>query len=104
MGRGKNSENGAERKSPNGYWYVKVDGKWRLKHHLVAEKMLGRPLLEDESVRFVTGNKDKLTYDNIKVVKKGKASLRRRLSVVEARIEEYEAERDQLKKDIDAQS
>lgn len=102
MGRGKNAINGAERKAPNGYWYVKVDGKWRLKHHIAMEQILGRPLQADESVRFVTGNKENYKSDNLRVVVKGKASLRRRLAVVEAKIDEYVAERDRLIEEIKA--
>jgi len=39
---------------PNGFIKVKVaePDVWRLKHHLVAEEMLGRPLREGERVHL----------------------------------------------------
>ena len=100
MGRGKTADEGATRVAPNGYHYTKVDGRWRLTHHLVAEKMLGRPLKEGERVVFKTGNKLKLTEDNIQVVQKGSGSVRRRKAVLEARIEEMQAELDAINREL----
>lgn len=95
MGKGKAAEDGAERVAQNGYHYVKVDGKWRLKHHIVAEEMLGRPLRHNERVHFV-GKKTDFSAANIKVVLKGTSSSTRRLAVVEARIDELQAEKADL--------
>jgi hypothetical protein len=79
-----------------------VDGKWRLTHHLTAEKVLGRPLKEEERVHFNSGYSKK-DYDNekaVKVVVQGKSSGRRRLAALEARIAELEAEADSLRKEL----
>lgn len=101
MPRGKPAEDGAERWSPNGYLYKRVDGKWRLMHHLIAEKMLGRPIDTDrEMVRFKTGNKRNLTPENIEVIPKNKSTARKKLAMLDARIAELTAQREGLKEEI----
>lgn len=92
MARGKEAPVGTKRTSPNGYEYTKTETGWRLSHHLVAEKKLGRPLARDERVKFKTKDKTNLSPDNIEVIIKGKSSLRRRKAMIEARIEELKAE------------
>ena len=82
--------------SKNGYHYTKHEGRWRLTHHLVAEKKLGRPLREDERISFLNGNKRDLHPDNLLVTVKGKASIRQRIARLEARISELQGELDQL--------
>jgi len=99
VGKGARAEVGAERVAQNGYHYVKCEGGWRLKHHLVAEKMLGRPLKLEERVHFI-GSKTDFSPKNIRIVEKGKSSAKRRLAVVEARIEELQAERAELLSEI----
>lgn len=104
MARGQRVEVGQTRVSQNGYHYTKVeqDGKtsWRLTHHLVAEKKLGRPLREDERVSFRNGNKSDLRPDNIVVSEKGTGSVRRRKAQLEARIAELQAELDSLNEEL----
>ena len=90
--RGQPAENGTTRVAQNGYHYIKVNNKWRLAHHVEAEKMLGRPLAEDERVSFVNGKKDDLRWTNLVVTKRGTSSLRRRKAQIEARIEELQEE------------
>ena len=82
--------------SKNGYHYTKQGSRWRLTHHIVAEKKLGRDLREDERVSFLNGNKRDLHPDNLLVTVKGKASIRQRIARLEARISELQAELDQL--------
>jgi hypothetical protein len=90
--RGKAVEDGTTRVSQNGYHYTKVDGCWRLTHHLIAEEeILGRPLEPDEMVRFIDKKTD-LRKENIRVIKKGKTSLRARKAALEARIEDLQTE------------
>lgn len=101
MSRGRNAQVGDTRVSANGYHYTRVENGWRLTHHLIAEeKILGRPLREDERVHFRTGNKADLTPNNIKVVKKGKASLRQQKARLEVRIEELQAQLDEVNKEL----
>lgn len=95
MPRGAVQPIGTERKAANGYWYVKVakgDGTaWKLKHHLVAEKTLGRPL-QQEQARFKDGNIENFSPDNIEVIPIGKASIRRRIAQLESRIKDLQGE------------
>lgn len=105
MARGAAANVGATRVSANGYHYTKAvdpsDGKekWRLTHHIIAEQKLGRPLREDERVHFV-GKKSDLSPDNIKVVEKGRSSLRRRKAQIEARIQELQAELEEINREL----
>lgn len=101
MARGQAAQNGATRVSQNGYHYTKVEGKWRLTHHLVAEQKLGRPLREDERVGF-KNPKDKLNLDpsNIIVTEKGTGSIRRRKAQIEARMSELQAELDEINREL----
>lgn len=92
MARGNIAPEGATNVSKNGYHYTKQGGKWRLTHHILAEKMLGRSLFEDERVSFANGKKSDLREANIIVAKKGTTSLRRRKAQLEARIQELQAE------------
>lgn len=103
MARGQNVEVGSTRQAQNKYWYTKVaempdTGKpgWRLTHHIIAERKLGRPLRTDERVTFKDGKRTNLDPSNIVVVEKGKGSQRRRLAQIEARIQELTAERDEI--------
>lgn len=96
MTRGSAAQEGATMVSKNGYHYTKQGSRWRLTHHIVAEKKLGRDLREDERVSFLNGNKEDLHPDNLLVTVKGKASIRQRIARLEARISELQAELDQL--------
>lgn len=107
MARGQNAEIGATRVSQNGYHYTKVadadgNGKpgWRLTHHLIAEKKLGRRLRESERVSFQDGKKTNLKANNIVVTEKGRSSIRRRKAYLEARIEELQAELDDINAEL----
>lgn len=105
MARGALAPLGSTRVSANGYHYTKaIDPAtnkecWRLTHHILAEKKLGRPLREDERVHFV-GSKSNLSFDNIKIVERGRGSLRRRKAQIEARIAELQAELDEINKEL----
>jgi len=101
MARGKNKPVGSERIAPNGYHYIKVqnaDGttQWRFKHHMAMEKYLGRPLREDERVSFVTGNKADFSEENLVLSIKGTKSNARRKAQIEARIQELQAQLEEL--------
>jgi septal ring factor EnvC (AmiA/AmiB activator) len=93
MPRGKKSPDGEEYIAANGYKYRKVDGKWRLLHHVIAEEqILGRPLLPSESVRFKSPDKLDLRADNLEVVVKHIGTLQKRKARLEAQIEELQAQ------------
>jgi hypothetical protein len=59
--------NGITRAIAGDYLQIRVHGQWRLKHHLVAEEKLGRPLVEGERVYFIDGDNRNFDPDNIKV-------------------------------------
>lgn len=88
MARGKPSKDGDERWSKNGYLYRRVGpGNWRPVHHIIAEEALGRPINTSvDYVRFKDGDPKNLKPENIEVVPKGKASLRRQIAALESRI------------------
>lgn len=97
MPRGQASKDGETNVSANGYHYTRKDGKWRLTHHLVAEEKYGHKInTEVHVVRFIDGDRTNLHPDNIEVILKNKATARKRLAQIEARIKELEAERDEL--------
>lgn len=106
MPRGMLSAEGETNVAANGYHYTKTkDDGWRLTHHLVAERILGRPIdTSKEIVRFI--DKDKTNFDpsNIEVIPKGKVSARKRLAQIEARIKELLAEKEDLERELGLRS
>lgn len=95
MPRGKPSKDGATNVAANGYHYTKVDGKFRLTHHIIAERALGRAIAPDELVSFADNDRTNLDPSNI-VVSKKKASLDARIAALQAKKLEVEAELDKL--------
>jgi hypothetical protein len=106
MGRGQTAEVNATRTSQNGYHYTKTDKGWRLTHHLTAEKKLGRPLEEDEIVKFVDKKFKRDPYNpaGVVVIRKKTTSLRRRKAAIEARLDELKAELDYINKQLEGRS
>jgi hypothetical protein len=100
MPRGRAAKVDDRNVSANGYHYIRTENGWRLEHHVIAEKALGRLLRENEMARFADGNRDNLKPDNIIVVEKGRSSLRRRKAQIEARINELQAELDEINKEL----
>ena len=100
MARGRSATVGDTYTAANGYHYTRTKDGFRLTHHILAEKLLGRPLRSNEMVRFVDGDKKNLTIKNVKVIEKGRSSLRRRKAQVEARIQELQAELDEINTEI----
>lgn len=97
MPKGVLAKDGDVRLAPNHYHYTKVDGAWRLTHHLTAEKKLGRPLEDNERVTFADGDRTNyLDPDNIIVSIKGTRSYKSRAARLRARIAELQAELDDL--------
>jgi hypothetical protein len=96
MARGQSSKVGDTRVSPNGYHYTRTDKEWRLTHHLLAEKKLGRLLNKDERVIFVDGKRSNLSPDNLKVIVKGSGSVARQRARLTARINELTAQLNEL--------
>lgn len=102
MPRGRASQVGDTYTSANGYHYTKTDNGFRLTHHLVLEKRLGRPIdTSKEQVYFVDGDKTNLDPDNIGVREKN-VRVKKRIAEIDARIAELEAEKERLQKECDS--
>jgi hypothetical protein len=109
MGRGQTAVQGATRVAKNGYHYTKVPNHpraqngWILTHWLTAEEKLGRQLEENEMVKFVDPKfkADPHNPKGIVIIKKKTTALRRRKAVIEARLEELQAELDFINKELD---
>lgn len=102
MARGAPAEEGSTKVSQNGYHYTKSEGSWRLTHHLIAEAKLGRPLNGNERVTFIDGDRTNLKPGNLRIQPKHTASMRKRVTEIELKIQELRYEREQLLKAIKA--
>lgn len=94
MGRGQTANVGDTRVAQNGYHYTKTESGWRLTHHLTAEKKIGRPLREDEIVKFADKKfrRDPYNEQGVVIIRKKTTSLRRRKAALEEKIRELQAE------------
>jgi hypothetical protein len=65
------------------------------------EEKLGRKLEPNEFVKFIDNDRTHITIDNLELRTRGdRKSPQARLSILEARIEELQAEADELRKEI----
>lgn len=96
MARGQAARPGDTRVAQNGYHYTRTATKWRLTHHIVAEQTLGRSLHEEERVEFIDGDRKNRNPNNLRVVAKGRGSVRRKIAQLQARIDELQAQKAEL--------
>jgi hypothetical protein len=94
--RGEVSAIGDKRITQNRYHQTRTEEGWRYDHHLIAEQALGRPLLKDERVKFIDGDKNNLKPSNLLVTPKKKGSKNARRAMLEAKIAELQLELDEL--------
>jgi hypothetical protein len=93
MSRGIPAELGAERVAQNGYYYVKTETGWRLKHHVIAEEKFGRPVdTKTELVCFKDRRRTNFDPDNIIIVPKKGITKEIRLAQLQETIEAARAE------------
>jgi len=59
---------GAKALRRDGYVRVKTKHGWVLEHRLVAAEVMGRPLMTNELVHHLDGNKTNNAPDNLRVV------------------------------------
>ena len=94
--RGASSKIGSTRIAANGYHYTKTHEGWRLTHHIIAERLYGRKVDKEVTVRFKDTDRTNLADDNIVLTPKrgkGRADLiRTRIRQYEERIRELKAE------------
>lgn len=89
-------EVGTERIAPNGYHYIKQeDGSWKLRHHLVAEETLGRPMFKHERAYFIDNDKENFDPANI-AVRTTKHSKDDRIAWLRTKIQQYTEELHEL--------
>ena len=97
MTRGRKSKPGDTRTAANGYHYTRTGEGWKLTHRLSAELKLGRPLAYDERVRFIDGDRSNYADpDNIHIYKVREASVAKKRARIEARIDELQAQLNEL--------
>lgn len=93
----------------NGYVSVKQhDGTWKYKHHIIAEEKLGRPLGDNELVKFVDGDRTNFNLNNIDIRWKAptkqyrrRAHLRRQIIKVRGTLDDLERQLELLGGDSD---
>lgn len=100
MPRGKASEVGDRTVNQNGYEQIKTEDGWVGTHVHLMQKHLGRILAKHERVRFKDGDRTNLHIDNLEIYVLRSGSLQRKLAKVEANIQELEAERDWIIKQL----
>jgi len=103
MPRGVSSNVGDERTSPNGYRYVRTESGWKLLHRVIAEEKLGRELNGNEYVAFKDNDRTNLEPENIEVRQRGRSSLRRRLALVNSRLQDLAGVKEDLETRLEIQ-
>jgi len=92
MARGQRADVGDTRISPNGYHYTRTQDGWDLTHRIVCAERLGRPVLTDERVRFLDGDRTNISSENLEVYRINQGSLNKRIARLESKIEDDTAE------------
>jgi hypothetical protein len=102
MPRGQAAAVGDTFTNQNGYHHTKVEGRgFVATHTLLMEEKLGRRLEPNEFVKFIDNDRTNLDPANLELRTRGdRKSPQARLAVIEQRIEELQAEAEQLKKEI----
>src|ERR1700742_4525365 len=102
MPRGQLAEVGTRTQNRNGYWQTKTEDRgWVADHILVMEEHIERQLRPNEFVKFKSEDRDNLGLDNLELRTRGDAkSPAARLAAIESRIEELQAEAEELRAQI----
>jgi hypothetical protein len=88
MARGQAAAVGDRNISANGYHYIRTSTGWRLEHHVIAERRLGRPVdTSKDRIFFRDSDRNNLDPANIGVKPRGGSSLGRRRARLVARID-----------------
>lgn len=86
----------------NGYHHTKTEDRgFVATHTLLMEEKLGRRLASNEFVKFIDNDRSNVTIDNLELRTRGDSkSPQARLATLESRIEELQAEAEDLRKEI----
>lgn len=106
MPRGAAQPVGAKFVNQNGYEHTKTkDRGWVATHVLIAEANLGRELRPNEFVKFLDNDRKNLDPTNIVIRLRGDSkSPQARLAAIESRIEDLQAEAEELRQEIAKQN
>lgn len=92
MGKGRNAEIGDTNVNANGYHHTKTKSGWRLTHHVIAERELGRVIdTSQEQVVFIDRDRTNLDPENISV-RPRKNSRKQRIERLKERIQVLQEE------------
>lgn len=100
MARGRKSKPGDTRWSPNGYHYTRTKTKWELTHKLIAEETLGRPLRDNERIRYKDGDRRNLSPENIAVYTVKERSGEAKLAALKAKRDDLDAQIRELENEL----
>jgi hypothetical protein len=104
MPRGATAEIGDTFVNQNGYHHTKTETGWKATHVIRMEEKLGRPLLKHEFVKFIDGDRTNLDISNLELRVRGdRKGPQARIDVIDAQIEELQAEREELVKILKSQ-
>jgi hypothetical protein len=54
----------------DGYVRINVDGQWRQEHRVIMERLLGRPLRDDEHIHHIDDDRTNNARENLRLVTK----------------------------------
>jgi hypothetical protein len=102
MPRGQAAEVGSTFVNKNGYEHTKTEDRGFIGTHILKmEEFLGRRLEKGEFVKFIDGDRSNLDLSNLELRTRGdRKSPQARLAELEARIEDLQAEADELRQEI----
>jgi hypothetical protein len=100
MARGEVFPIGYERVAQNGYHYIKCITGWRLRHHLIAEEALGRPIdSQVEMVCFKDRDRHNFDPDNIIVEAKKGMTKDKKIAYLKDKIAQLQGELEELEEE-----
>lgn len=97
MPRGEAAAVGDTFTNKNGYHHTKTEDGWKATHVLNMENFLERHLQPHEFVKFINGDRTNFDISNLELRTRGdKKGPQARIDVIDAQIEELQAEREEL--------
>lgn len=97
MSRGEPVPVGTETPTPQGYTLVKTEDGWKLKHKVVIEEKLGRPVKSTERVYFIDNDRTNCHPDNLEV----RAISPKSTARLEARLQHIEEQAQEIRRELE---